>query len=588
MFFSVCLSFAATMQEAKVKAMKPSLLKKMKEYIVELPKKRALAQPYVTIDHLYGWVSVVGAGRKDTSPPTIPKGSQAKQYKNCRPPLSEATELAFVPTQRAEGKEENEENKPMKTPSGRARLKIQEAIKNVMRHIITGHGGRPCFSTSLLDFVIRAAFTLERERGDEKQQAGEKQIEEVGWLVWRDATKARDPLKLLKQDDGGQVEDQGGVPTSDAPAIAKGMLMEENLATSGLAVIFTHKQVKRLQAADKEQSGEMPAEVSWLDLATGQGEGGHTDQSREKALREDRLRKRVDMMFSPAPYRRGLPLERLQVILLELQHVSRDELMHWLDIFEEQWAIEKRKGADELRHVACLYGEQSTQADDLQEPAPDSNEDELRKSAQHSETEQETDATKYIEANESLLTKETKNRMKADQWAQLVGLRWLRLAKDAGAGVSVFKLSMLLPATRRQQKHYEKKMSAKLQQITSDALQVEEHTQRLQRKEIDGLGLASDPGVQALLGRTLEVKKFQDAEATVVSHELGTGRNARRMGALVCVDDQGKNFKISTGFSDAERDTPPAKGTIVIYQHQKKTDAGAPLLPVFVRVRPSE
>ena len=91
-------------------------------------------------------------------------------------------------------------------------------------------------------------------------------------------------------------------------------------------------------------------------------------------------------------------------------------------------------------------------------------------------------------------------------------------------------------------------------------------------------------------GRTtdlLKVKRFHDDDAIVRGTESGTGRNAGRMGALVCLDPtSGITFKVGTGFKDSMRDNPPAVGTIITFKYQEKTRDGKPRFPVFVRIRP--
>lgn len=81
----------------------------------------------------------------------------------------------------------------------------------------------------------------------------------------------------------------------------------------------------------------------------------------------------------------------------------------------------------------------------------------------------------------------------------------------------------------------------------------------------------------------LKVKTFHDAEATVTAHEPGKGKHKGRLGALVCVADNGATFAIGTGFSDAERATPPAIGSRVTYKYQELTDAGVPRFPIYAR-----
>ena len=50
--------------------------------------------------------------------------------------------------------------------------------------------------------------------------------------------------------------------------------------------------------------------------------------------------------------------------------------------------------------------------------------------------------------------------------------------------------------------------------------------------------------------KLLKVKKFDDAEATVIAIEEGEGRLKDLMGAIRVKSDDGKEFKIGSGFND--------------------------------------
>ena len=50
--------------------------------------------------------------------------------------------------------------------------------------------------------------------------------------------------------------------------------------------------------------------------------------------------------------------------------------------------------------------------------------------------------------------------------------------------------------------------------------------------------------------KLLKVKKFDDAEATVIAIEKGEGRLKDLMGAIRVKSDDGKEFKICSGFND--------------------------------------
>lgn len=82
----------------------------------------------------------------------------------------------------------------------------------------------------------------------------------------------------------------------------------------------------------------------------------------------------------------------------------------------------------------------------------------------------------------------------------------------------------------------------------------------------------------------LKVKTFHDAEATVVGYERGTGRNATAVGALVACLQDGTEFRVSSGLTDALRRSPPAVGTVFTFKYQELTDAGVPRFPSFLRV----
>lgn len=82
-----------------------------------------------------------------------------------------------------------------------------------------------------------------------------------------------------------------------------------------------------------------------------------------------------------------------------------------------------------------------------------------------------------------------------------------------------------------------------------------------------------------------KVKTFLDAEARVVEHLPGEGKHAGRLGALVVEMPDGTRFSVGTGFSDAERRSPPPLGVLITYRYQELTDRGVPRFPTFLRVR---
>lgn len=110
---------------------------------------------------------------------------------------------------------------------------------------------------------------------------------------------------------------------------------------------------------------------------------------------------------------------------------------------------------------------------------------------------------------------------------------------------------------------------------------------RLEALGAEGMMLRR-PGSRYESGRSqtlLKVKSFHDAEARVLQHQEGAGRHKGRLGALLVEMKNGTKFAVGTGFSDAERENPPAIGSLITFRYQELSDGGVPRFPSFVGVR---
>ena len=88
----------------------------------------------------------------------------------------------------------------------------------------------------------------------------------------------------------------------------------------------------------------------------------------------------------------------------------------------------------------------------------------------------------------------------------------------------------------------------------------------------------------------LKLKTHEDSEARVVAHIPGKGKYAGKLGALLVempgTDGQpAQRFKLGTGFSDAQRQNPPAVGMRVTYHFRGLNGSGIPRFASFMRVR---
>ena len=110
---------------------------------------------------------------------------------------------------------------------------------------------------------------------------------------------------------------------------------------------------------------------------------------------------------------------------------------------------------------------------------------------------------------------------------------------------------------------------------------------RVEQEGGEGLMLRR-PGSLYEVGRSwslLKVKSFLDAEATVIGHQAGEGRHRGRLGALLVQLPDGTRFSVGSGFSDAERESPPPLGSPITFRYQELSNAGVPRFPTYVGVR---
>ncbi|MGS0680141.1 DNA ligase [Shewanella sp. 125m-7] len=93
------------------------------------------------------------------------------------------------------------------------------------------------------------------------------------------------------------------------------------------------------------------------------------------------------------------------------------------------------------------------------------------------------------------------------------------------------------------------------------------------------------------VGRSQDIVKLKphyDAEAKVIAYKAGKGQFSGMMGALVVENEQGKVFKLGSGFSKEERLHPPEIGSVVTYKYYGFTQNGIPRFASFLRIRQAQ
>lgn len=141
------------------------------------------------------------------------------------------------------------------------------------------------------------------------------------------------------------------------------------------------------------------------------------------------------------------------------------------------------------------------------------------------------------------------------------------------------------------EKHFEDNDVEYAEVLKHEKCKGEEHLKK-ELERVEGLGgeglMIRQPGSKYEHARSkalLKIKTFHDAEALVIGHEKGKGRNSHRCGAITCKMACGKQFSVGTGLSDKDRNSPPKVGSIITYKFQEYTNSGIPRFPVYLGIR---
>ncbi len=124
-------------------------------------------------------------------------------------------------------------------------------------------------------------------------------------------------------------------------------------------------------------------------------------------------------------------------------------------------------------------------------------------------------------------------------------------------------------------------------QLCRDIASLRQELTRVESLGGEGLMLRQ-PASTYQAGRSstlLKVKSFKDADALVTGHQAGAGRHKGRLGALLVRLPDGTEFAVGTGFSDKERESPPAIGSTIAFRYQELSEGGVPRFPSYLRVR---
>ncbi|MGF1701503.1 DNA ligase [Photobacterium makurazakiensis] len=84
-----------------------------------------------------------------------------------------------------------------------------------------------------------------------------------------------------------------------------------------------------------------------------------------------------------------------------------------------------------------------------------------------------------------------------------------------------------------------------------------------------------------------KLKNHHDSEATVIGYVEGEGKYKGKLGSVWVLTANNIKFKIGSGFSDAERGSPPPLGSIIQFRYNGFTNSGIPRFARYIRIRPT-
>ncbi|WP_051216411.1 DNA ligase [Ferrimonas futtsuensis] len=126
------------------------------------------------------------------------------------------------------------------------------------------------------------------------------------------------------------------------------------------------------------------------------------------------------------------------------------------------------------------------------------------------------------------------------------------------------------------------------QRLITSKQELQSTLEQLSRSGGEGLMLhhKDNPYLPGRSGNLIKYKSYSDAEAVVLSHLPGKGKYNGMMGSLLVETPDGIKFRIGTGFSDAERLSPPEVGTVITFRYNGLTERGIPRFARYMRPHP--
>ncbi|CAJ1365707.1 unnamed protein product [Effrenium voratum] len=178
---------------------KPGYRGRLVRWLIGFKKRQECAQPYIAYDNVHRFVSVLGKGGNVAAVPHLTSGSELLRagYDNVRCKLSEVPAMLKAKPARGTLKRRGSQQEKLERVLQEASTSVPLQVRRqAARHLLFTVGWvakkRSTFSSSLLDFVVRAVFML----ADDSRESPEDGPQEVDKYAIQQANRQRDLLVI--------------------------------------------------------------------------------------------------------------------------------------------------------------------------------------------------------------------------------------------------------------------------------------------------------------------------------------------------------------------------------------------------------
>lgn len=172
---------------------------------------------------------------------------------------------------------------------------------------------------------------------------------------------------------------------------------------------------------------------------------------------------------------------------------------------------------------------------------------------------------------------------------------WQNITYNVFDAPNICQDCTLLERLDKLQKYLDKNSSPSIKIIPQIQIQNKQHLQsyfqEILNQNGEGIIIRKNDTPYGDSSNTYKYKPYMDSECEVIGYTQGKGKFEGMLGAIICqakIQGVQKTFKIGSGFSTKERQSPPPLHSIITYKYNGLTKNNLPRFPTFLHIRYKE